>query len=131
MTSPTTSRTRLRASDADREHFAIRIQEASAEGRLTLDETEQRLGSIYAAKYVDELRELVEDLPAERPPRPARFPPPLRVHALIAAMLSTMFIVRWVASGTPFFWPIMPIFWLGVSLVVHATIRARRRAVPY
>ncbi|HVW40289.1 MAG TPA: DUF1707 domain-containing protein [Amycolatopsis sp.] len=130
MTSPT----RLRASDADREHIASRIQQASTEGRLTLDETEQRLGAVYAAKYVDELREFVGDLPAEppeQPPRPSRFPPPLRVHAALVALLSALLIARWVASGTPFFWPIMPMFWLGVSLVVHAAVRARRRVVQY
>ncbi|NKQ58156.1 DUF1707 domain-containing protein [Amycolatopsis sp. K13G38] len=127
MTSPT----RLRASDADRERVAARIQEASTQGRLTLDETEQRLGDVYAAKYVDELDEFVSDLPAEPPPRAPRFPPPLRLHAALVVLLSALLIARWAVSGVPFFWPAMPMFWLGVSLVVHAGIRARRRVVQY
>jgi len=127
MTSPT----RLRASDADRERVAARIQQASSEGRLTLDETEQRLGDVYAAKYVDELAEFLSDLPTEQPPREPRFPPPLRLHAALVVLLSALLIGRWIASGADFFWPVVPMFWLGVSLVVHAGIRARRRVVQY
>ena len=127
MTSPT----RLRASDEDRESIAARIQQAGSEGRLTVAETEQRLGSVYAAEYVDELHEFVEDLPAEQAPRPSRFPPPLRLHAALVVFLSALLVTRWVVSGAPFFWPAVPIFWLGVSLVGHAAVRARRRVVQY
>jgi Domain of unknown function (DUF1707) len=121
---------RLRASDAERERTAKRIQDASAEGRLSLDETEDRLGAVYAAKYVDELSGYTADLPPARPPY-RRFPPPLRVHAAIVATISILLIVRWLVSGIPFFWPVVPMFWLGMSLVAHYAIRSRRRAVPY
>ncbi|WAL65063.1 DUF1707 domain-containing protein [Amycolatopsis cynarae] len=126
----TTEPTGIRASDADRERTAALIQRASAEGRLTLSETEQRLGEVYAAKYLGELAGLVADLPQEQPQR-HWFPPPLRLHAAVAVLLSALLIVRWAVSGAPFFWPAMPMFWLGVSLLAHAAIRSRRRAVPY
>lgn len=124
--------TRIRASDADRQRVAARVQRASAEGRLTLDETEARLGAVYAAKYLDELDALVADLPPEEPAaEPNRFPFPLRVHTAIVLALSVILIIRWVLSGVPFFWPLMPMFWLGVSLAVHAALRPRQRHMPY
>jgi hypothetical protein len=127
---PMTTPTRIRASDAERERVATRIQHASAEGRLTLDETEQRLGAVYAAAYRDELAGFVDDLPPEKARRD-RFPPPLRLHAALVMLVSAVLVLRWVASDSPFFWPVVPVFWLGLSLVVHAGIRARRPPVPY
>jgi hypothetical protein len=60
---------RVRASDAEREQYATVVREAVGEGRLTLDEGDERLAAIYAAKYRDELRPLVTDLPrAEETP---------------------------------------------------------------
>lgn len=122
--------TRTRASDTERERIAGRIQHASTEGRLTLAETDQRLGDVYAATYVDELAGFVADLPPEPVPH-RRFPPPLRAHAAVVVLLSTLLVVAWAASGAPFFWPVAPMFWLALSLVVHAGLRARRAAVPY
>jgi hypothetical protein len=120
---------RLRAADADRERVAALVQAAGAEGRLTLEEIEDRLSAVYATKYTDELKALTADLPAEMAPRARRFPPhpALRVHAAIAVALSVLIIVRWAASDVPYFWPIAPLFWLAMSLVVHARIRGTRR----
>ncbi|GHF87995.1 hypothetical protein FHX82_000959 [Amycolatopsis bartoniae] len=120
----------IRASDADRERTAARIQRASGEGRLTLDETEQRLGAVYATTYVHELAAFVADLPPEPVPRP-RFPAPLRVHAAAVAVLAVLLVVAWAASGAPFFWPVAPLFWLSLSLMGHAALRNRGRVVPY
>jgi Domain of unknown function (DUF1707) len=125
-----TTSARIRAADADRERTARRIQRAAAEGRLSLVDTEQRLGEVYAATHLDELPGFVADLPPEEP-RPGRFPPPLRLHAALAVLISALLVIRWAASGIPFFWPVLPLFWLGVSLVAHAGITARGRAVPY
>jgi hypothetical protein len=125
-----TPQTRIRASDAERERIVGRIQHASTEGRLTLAETEQRLGDVYAATYIDELAGFVADLPPETVPQ-RRFPPPLRVHAAAVVLFSALLIVAWTASGAPFFWPVVPMFWLTVSLVVHAGVRTRRAVVQY
>jgi hypothetical protein len=54
---------RVRASDAEREEYASAVREAVGEGRLTLDEGDERLATIYAAKFRDELRPVVSDLP--------------------------------------------------------------------
>ena len=54
----------LCVSNADREHIAARLQRASAEGRLDLDELDQRLKAAYAARTFAELEPLTSDLPA-------------------------------------------------------------------
>lgn len=56
---------RVRASDAEREEYARAVREAVGEGRLTLDEGDERLATIYAARFRDELRPVVADLPRE------------------------------------------------------------------
>jgi hypothetical protein len=55
-----------RASDSDREQVADRLHHAMAEGRLSDDELEQRLGALYAARTYGELDALVADLPVNR-----------------------------------------------------------------
>ncbi|WP_409466839.1 DUF1707 domain-containing protein [Amycolatopsis sp. GA6-003] len=137
---------RLRASDGDRERVAETIQSAGSDGRLTLEEVEERLRTVYAARYTDELGELTADLPRPAPVRPRgggwpltraalREHPALRVHLGIAAVLTTLLIVRWAIGGALFFWPAMPLFWLFISLVLHARVRTARQRpgapVPY
>ncbi|GAA1978752.1 DUF1707 SHOCT-like domain-containing protein [Amycolatopsis minnesotensis] len=53
---------RLRASDADRERMAQALYHASGTGQLTLDELEDRLGHLYAAKTLVETEAVVADL---------------------------------------------------------------------
>jgi hypothetical protein len=54
---------RIRASDAEREQVAHILRTAMGEGRLTLDEGEQRLTAVYRAVYRDDLTQLTADLP--------------------------------------------------------------------
>jgi hypothetical protein len=53
----------LRASDADRERVAERLREAAGDGRLTMDELDERLDLVYAAKTYAELAPITHDLP--------------------------------------------------------------------
>lgn len=55
----------FRASDAEREAIVARLNVASGEGRLTLDEYSQRLERVYQAQVRGELDALVADLPQE------------------------------------------------------------------
>jgi hypothetical protein len=57
----------LRASDDDRERTADRLRRAASEGRLTVDELEERLQAAYAARTQGELAPLVADVPAHEP----------------------------------------------------------------
>ncbi|WP_030908452.1 DUF1707 SHOCT-like domain-containing protein [Streptomyces sp. NRRL F-5126] len=52
-----------RASDAEREQVAERLREAMAEGRLDMEEFDERLGLAYRARTQGDLVPLVRDLP--------------------------------------------------------------------
>ncbi|QJY47630.1 DUF1707 SHOCT-like domain-containing protein [Pseudonocardia broussonetiae] len=55
----------LRASDQDRHRVAEQLHAAAAEGRISLDELGERLGTLYAARTYGELVPLTRDLPVE------------------------------------------------------------------
>lgn len=57
----------IRASDADRDAAAVRLNEAAGDGRLTLQEFSERLDRAYAARTRGELAPLTADLPATGP----------------------------------------------------------------
>jgi hypothetical protein len=90
-------RSRLRASDEDRERIAERLRHAAAEGRLLSEELEQRLATALRARTYGELDAVVSDLPGDRPARrgatrgaPARrrrgAPSPLMLAGLVIAI---------------------------------------------
>jgi len=76
-----TRRAGQRASDADRDITADILCAAVGDGRLTLDELDERLGVALSARTVTELAELIVDLTARPGPPPsgqsgnARTPP--------------------------------------------------------
>ncbi len=53
----------LRASDADRERVAKILHDAMAEGRLTVDELDERLQTVYKSRTLGELVPITADLP--------------------------------------------------------------------
>jgi hypothetical protein len=65
----------IRAADADREQTAERLRKAHAEGRLDIDEFQERLERCYEAKTFGELGELVRDLPRQSERQPVAFRP--------------------------------------------------------
>jgi Domain of unknown function (DUF1707) len=70
----------LRAGDADREQVLGRLRVAKAEGRLDIDEFDERAAATLAARTYGELAALTADLPGGPPvPRPlgAPAPPPV------------------------------------------------------
>jgi hypothetical protein len=62
----------LRASDRDRERAVEALRDAAGEGRLTLDELDERVSLAYAARTRGDLLELLDDVlvPAERETAP-------------------------------------------------------------
>jgi hypothetical protein len=139
MTTPSTP-TGIRASDAEREAVAIRLREAATAGFLTLAEADERQAAAYAAVTRDELTPLTADLPAvEEPARsPERRRGPLTpaarrrlaVHAAIVGFLAAFLVTRWAIEPAPWFWPLWPMFWLGISLLVHRRFAARATTRP-
>ena len=61
---------RIRASDAEREQTVTLLRAASAEGRLSVDELDERTATAYAAATRGELELLIDDLPHELPAPP-------------------------------------------------------------
>ena len=117
---------RLRTSDTEREQVATILRAAMTEGRLTLEEGEERLGAVYAAKYRDELLPLTADLPdngrralAETPEAVAEVRHNLRRHTAFVVGFSLILTGLWVLSGAHFFWPLIPMIFLFLSLKAH------------
>ncbi|MFD4937658.1 DUF1707 domain-containing protein [Streptomyces virginiae] len=54
----------LRASDADRDRVVERLRDAVAEGRLDMEEFEERLEAAYTSRTYADLEPLTRDLPA-------------------------------------------------------------------
>jgi hypothetical protein len=61
----------MRAATADRERTVDVLKAGFAEGRLTQDEYDERMGRAYAARTYGELNALIADLPAGALPLPS------------------------------------------------------------
>ncbi|KAA9151782.1 DUF1707 domain-containing protein [Amycolatopsis acidicola] len=57
----------MRASNDDRERVAQILHNALSEGRITVQELEERLDTVYAAKTLDDLKPPIADLPGVTP----------------------------------------------------------------
>ena len=121
---------RMRTSDQEREQVATILRAAMTEGRLTLEEGEERLAATYATKYRDELGPLTADLPdggrralAETPEAKLATRRGLRRHASFVIVLAAFLTSLWVLSGAHFFWPAIPLVFLVMGLIRHARWR--------
>jgi len=132
----------MRASDADRELVRTVLADAYGDGRLTREEYDDRLNTLYGSLTLGELPSLVADLmPSGNPSAgPARLhPADLRVRGArkwrkdveeaFAAFLvpSAICTVIWIAAGGGFFWPVFPMLFLGLNLV--RTVVQRESAI--
>jgi hypothetical protein len=55
----------MRASDADRDRVAAALREHCAQGRIDVEELNERLESVYGARTLGDLRRVTDDLPEE------------------------------------------------------------------
>lgn len=133
----------IRASDADRDHVAAVVGEHTAEGRLTVDEMQERTDAAYAARTMGELQRLVVDLPgsftlpAASPATPsdhdrgAPEPSGLRARWAVYCAVCLLCVVIWLgtslAAGTVgYFWPAWVIGPWGAALAAK-TLRGNPR----
>jgi hypothetical protein len=63
-TGPSAYPPEMRASDSDRDRVADVLREAAGDGRLTLEELQERLNRVYMAKTYAELEPITRDLPS-------------------------------------------------------------------
>lgn len=71
----------MRVSNDDRERIARVLHDSMAEGRLTVNELEERLDKVYAAKTFADLEPLIRDLPAGAQSRAVAVPQPSAVSS--------------------------------------------------
>jgi hypothetical protein len=127
---------RIRTSDTEREQIAEILRAAVTEGRLTLEEGDERMARTYAARYREELAPLTADLPGRGYEALARTPQArqvaarrLRIHGSLVALVAGLLVGAWILSGAVFFWPLFPILFLTFGLLRHA--RWVRYGAPY
>jgi hypothetical protein len=112
-------RRRVRIGDAERDEVLNALQEHLAAGRLDVDEYEQRAERVVAARYAEDLEELLADLPPteaqqrqrrREAPRPPRwqgllpFPVPLMIGLAVLAIVAL--------PGPPFL--LFPLLWVAL-----------------
>ena len=116
----------LRASDAERERVAQLLRDSAADGRLDMDELDERLESAYAARTFGELRALTRDLPvvAPQPTLPERSGRRAPVPATFI-WISALLITIWAVTGAGYFWPVWPMLWFAFATLKHRRIRRR------
>lgn len=56
-----------RASDADRDAVSAVVRDAAAEGRIGMDELDERVSAVWSARTYGELARTIEDLPVNLP----------------------------------------------------------------
>jgi hypothetical protein len=117
----------LRASDAEREQHAEILRQHAAEGRLTVDELDERLDRVYAARTYGELAPIVGDLPAPPRPRAPRRSVRRRPDFPAFVAVNLLLIVIWAATGAGYFWPIWPLLGWGIGLIGPWPCAPRRR----
>jgi hypothetical protein len=112
----------IRVGDADREAVASQLREHYADGRLTLDELNERLDQAFAAKTRAELAMVTRDLPAgARPMAGAQGALPGGTNAWQDATSSSSGYSGFSGGGQPrrsfaMLAPVMAMFWLLVGL---------------
>jgi hypothetical protein len=103
---------RMRAGDKDRHQVVELLGKHFGEGRLTVEEFDERVVRAHASVYLDELPALTVDLPGEPQPHPQpqyrrRSRPQLRVPAflfvLIALFLAWSMVAAVVYGAPPVF----------------------------
>jgi hypothetical protein len=116
----------MRASDSDREQVVEILGVAYTEGRLTLDEFDDRTTTAYAAKTWGDLRSLTSDLPAGANLGGANLgdPPPDGLPAARRTGDSVPAEAPLLPARRPAFIPVLPvaIVFLIVATSAHAAV---------
>ena len=147
----------LRASDRDRQAAADRLRAAHDEGRLDLNEYDDRLTRAYGSVTYGDLDQLFVDLPAAGglevthvspgvPPAPrprrvpaeptvvASMPTALKVlwtiWAAVVAVNLTVWLLVSLGAGPTYFWPMWLLVPGSVLFAVTASVSAARRGRP-
>jgi hypothetical protein len=102
-----------RASDTERDSVISDLRAHAGEGRLSVEELDQRIAAALAATTRADLARLVEDLP--RRPRDRTAERREHVRSYVAVML--LLVAIWALTGAGYFWPIWPILGWGIFVL--------------
>jgi hypothetical protein len=115
-----------RASDAERDSVVSDLRAHSAEGRLSVEELDQRIAAALAATTRAELAKLLDDLP--RRPRPVTDRRDFQEHLRAYLMVMVLLVAIWALTGAGYFWPVWPMLGWGIGVASHASaVRGRPR----
>jgi uncharacterized protein DUF1707/2TM domain-containing protein len=116
----------LRAGDDDRDRVVGALQRHAQAGRLDPVELDERVEAALSAKTFGELQELIRDLPDETRTPQARAVASrqvavakLREHVGAWVSVSVICVAIWAATGADYFWPLWPIGFIGLTVVLH------------
>ena len=108
---------RMRAGDRDRQRVVEQLGTHVGEGRLSIEEFDERVVRAHESRYLDELPALTVDLPSDpepqRRPTRSRMPLPAGVLLLLIAMLLAWSLIAAVVYGAP---PLFGLFLLFLFL---------------
>lgn len=140
----------MRAGDSDRQKVADQLKTALDEGRLDLNEYDERVQRAYAARTYGELDGLLDDLPGtvpvqraqvspHRPPAPAAYPvksdPVARggkpgvagAFGVFLVCVLIWAITSWTSSEAHYFWPAWVLIPVVLAVVAHFNDRNKGR----
>ena len=104
---------RMRAGDKDRQRVVEELGKHFGEGRLTVEEFDERVVRAHASVYLDELPALTADLPRDPEPSHRSTRPSMRapgVLVVLLAMLLAWSMVAAVVYGAPPFFALLLLF---------------------
>lgn len=105
---------RMRAGDKDRQRVVEQLGKHFGEGRLTVEEFDERVVQAHAAVYLDQFAPLTADLPSEPAPQPrptrSRMRAPSGVLVFLITMLLAWTVVAAVVHGAPPFFGLILLF---------------------
>jgi hypothetical protein len=128
--------------DADRERAVRELSRHCGDGRLTLDELDERISEVYAASTKSQLEHAVRELPRtavhipSSPPvrvQPSAAPVrvsakkgaevALKVHTVVYLSVIGFLVMIWfLTSPFGYFWPIWPAMGWGLALAIQAGV---------
>ena len=119
-----------RASDAERDAIVSDLRAHAADGRLTVEELDERIAAALAAQTRAELVPLVADLPPR--PRPVSDRRDVREHVRSYVLVSLLLVAIWALTGADYFWPVWPILGWGIGVLSHVgAVRGPRRRAGF
>jgi hypothetical protein len=110
----------LRASDRERDEVITQLRDHAAEGRLSPEELDERVGRALAARTGVDLDAVLADLPRRRAVVERRE----GVRGLSGLVAIAVLLVSiWLVTGAGYFWPVWIIGFMAFSLFKRGRLR--------